>query len=108
MPTCAGTHMSRDEPPTASIARRQPVADALYHYTLSFTGVKHSETLCFTLCKQAFGTYIESHCETKRVVIECDPFDELGIVLELEEIFRGDGRPYPPGEHSLLNCPCWE
>ena len=37
-----------------------------------------------------------------------DPFDELGIVLELEEIFRGDGRPYPPGEHSLLNCPCWE
>jgi hypothetical protein len=29
---------------------------------------------------------------------------QLGIVLELEEVFRGDGRPYPPGKHSLLNA----
>ena len=34
-----------------------------------------------------------------------DPSDEIGIALEVEEIFRGDGRPNPPGEHSLVNLP---
>ena len=33
-----------------------------------------------------------------------DPFDKLGIALEVEEIFRGDGRANPPGKHSLLNA----
>ena len=56
----------------AATSRRRVALPSLYHYTLSFTVcVKHSETLCFTLCKQAFGTYSETYCETKRVVIEC-------------------------------------
>ena len=34
-----------------------------------------------------------------------DPFDELGIALEVEEIFRGDGRANPPRKAFTAECP---